>query len=99
MSTATWYLRRTGVIGFAALLVAVSCDSGPEKPPPTTGCTIAGMEYADNAVNPNSPCQSCQLSVSATAWTNLQDGLSCNQGNSVCTSGVCKPGCFIGGMY
>ena len=35
---------------------------------PPTGCTIGGTTYASGATNPGNPCQSCNPSISTSAW-------------------------------
>ncbi len=65
-----------------------------------TGCTIGNQVYAPGATNPVNQCESCQLSVSSTAWTPKSEGTSCDDGNlctvnDVCQSGVCTPGTAI----
>jgi len=49
------------------------------------GCHIGGVFYTSGAVNATQ-CQSCQPTVSTTAWTNLAASTSCND-HSGCTTG------------
>ncbi len=88
-----------------ALLISVACstapvtpDAGPPPPPPTQ-CTIAGATYPADAINPDNPCQSCQLAATVTAWSSLAEGLSCGTGGAVCVSGACLAGCYIGATF
>ena len=58
------------------------------------GCRIAGIFRSPGALNPANACQSCQPAVSTTAWTNVANGTTCNDGNActqtdTCQSGVC----------
>jgi uncharacterized repeat protein (TIGR01451 family) len=57
-------------------------------------CTVGGTVYTAGQPNPANPCQTCQPSVSTSAFTNIADGTACNDGNActsndVCTAGVC----------
>ncbi len=61
-------------------------------------CTISGATYPSGTTNPSDVCQTCQPGVSATAWTNVADGLSCGS-EGVCHTGSCVSGCEIGGVY
>ena len=36
---------------------------------PVQGCSIGGLSYAPNAVDPANPCESCQPSASPSGWT------------------------------
>ncbi len=58
------------------------------------GCFIDGSVYAANAPNPANSCQLCDPSTSTSAWANVADTTTCNDGNActhhdVCTSGRC----------
>ena len=61
------------------------------------GCEIGGEFYAVGD-NPNQPCETCQPSISATAWTAKANGASCGDG-LVCDGGGCGFGCFIDGAF
>ncbi len=52
-----------------------------------TSCLVAGVCYAEGALNPSNPCQRCIPSVSKTAFSNVPDGeaKSCDD-NKVCTT-------------
>lgn len=52
-------------------------------------CLIAGACWAGGAPNPANPCQACNPSVSATAWTNLPAGTVCGPGQACNGSGTC----------
>ena len=66
-------------------------DSGP-------GCVIGGTTYASGTANPTNACQSCQPSVSTSAWNDVTDGTHCGSGG-ICHTGACASGCEIGGVY
>jgi hypothetical protein len=58
------------------------------------GCRIEGTFRSPGALNPDNACQSCQPAVSTTAWTNVTDGRTCNDGdactyNDQCMKGAC----------
>ena len=55
----------------------------------TSGCLIAGVCYADGAVNPSNACQVCKQS-NPSGWTNVDGPLS--NDNNACTDNVCKGG-------
>jgi len=72
----------------------------------TTGCFIAGAVYASNAPNPVAPataitsCETCQPTMSATAWSHAANGTSCSVGTgNFCNNGTCALGCNIDGTY
>lgn len=44
----------------------------------TAGCTIGGVQYATDAINPAAACQTCDPLVSTTAWTTKPDTCSVN---------------------
>jgi hypothetical protein len=61
------------------------------------GCRIDGKVYRAGTRNPANPCEGCRPGKSTTAWSPLNDGVSCNDGNR-CTSGtVCQSGVCSGG--
>ena len=74
------------------------------------GCFIGGAFYDPAGSAPGVPCQSCQPSVSLSAWTDLADGTSCGAtdggmdggaagdggGGTICLAGSCTTGCDIG---
>ena len=51
------------------------------------GCTISTTFYAAGAANPTNGCQSCQPTVSASGWSSINDGTTCDAG--VCVAGKC----------
>jgi len=61
-------------------------------------CFIGGALHAASTPNPTAPCQSCEPTVSTTAWTPRASGASCEAGK-VCESGTCAAKCFIGGTF
>ena len=71
-------------------------DAAADAKPPS--CSISGMTYASDTANPSDVCQSCQPSVSTSAWTNVNDGITCGSGG-ICHAGGCVSGCEIGGVY
>lgn len=75
-------------------------DSNPEASPADggAGCLIDATFYATGAPNPNTVCQSCQPTVSASGWSNDADGTSCGSAG-ICRAGTCVSGCEIGGVY
>ena len=62
----------------------------------TSGCSIGGTFYLPGVTNPNDPCQSCQTSISTTAWSSVTNGTGCGNGQ-VCSNGQCGTQCDIGG--
>lgn len=59
-------------------------------------CLIAGDCVADGTLNPDNPCQSCQVGVDTADWSaydagDCSDGLFCNGAES-CQAGACVPG-------
>lgn len=70
-------------------------------------CVIAGACYASGATNPANSCQSCNPSVSTTAWTTSANGATCGSDGLSCTTDICSAGicthtlqagtCAIGG--
>ena len=58
------------------------------------GCRIGGTFYASGATN--GPCQSCQPSVSTTAWTNRVNGTGCTDGHACTTNDRCQAGVCTG---
>jgi len=88
----------TSTTAWTSLPNGTSCGSGRLCSTGTcaSACEIGGTLFAANAPNPGNACQSCQPSVSTTAWTTAPNGTSCGQGH-VCSGGTCAPGCDIGG--
>lgn len=52
------------------------CTCTIEGLPPET-CTINGTSYSDGECNPNNKCQWCDVSASATSWSNIPSGYVC----------------------
>ena len=59
-----------------------------------SGCLIGGACFAAGETNPSGPCESCQTSVSSSAWTPAPAGTACDDG-SICTTG---DACNAGGL-
>ena len=70
------------------------CNSGNCQ----SGCWIDGTLYTSGAAKPGNPCQTCQPTISLTAWSNANSTTACSAGQ-VCTAGACQAGCSIGGTY
>ena len=83
-ATGTW---QSGSCAAGQVCTVASC---------APGCFIGGSARAPGSANPSDPCQTCQPSASTSAWTNLQDGAACGNGQ-VCTGGMCGTQCDIGG--
>ncbi|MBX3204994.1 MAG: right-handed parallel beta-helix repeat-containing protein [Labilithrix sp.] len=69
-------------------------DEGREGACPE-GCRIAGSCIDANTVNPEKPCQVCFPSLSGTAWTTMDDGVKCDDGQfcngaDTCLGGECR---------
>ncbi len=64
---------------------------------PTT-CVIGGMSYAAGAPDPTNACQSCQPTISTSAWVDVVDGTACGAGK-ICRVGACASGCYVDGVY
>ncbi len=62
------------------------------------GCTINGVSFSPDTVNPANPCQTCTPLTSATAWSARPLGTSCGTG-LICHAGDCSSGCVIGGAF
>ncbi|HEY3817732.1 MAG TPA: hypothetical protein VGL81_11200 [Polyangiaceae bacterium] len=61
-------------------------------------CVIAGTTYESGAADPGNSCQTCQPTVSTSAWSDAADGEACGSGET-CKRGTCIAGCEIGAMY
>lgn len=78
------------LVGVVALVTTTtSCDEDKT----CAGCVIDSQCYDDQEANPDNPCQVCDLSTSADAWTDADgascdDGLYCN-GADTCLAGAC----------
>ncbi len=55
-------------------------------------CLIDGVCYKDGEPNPDNPCQVCNASTSASAWSNVADGTACPDDKLSCTHDVCAQG-------
>ncbi|MCB9735738.1 MAG: hypothetical protein H6745_24395 [Deltaproteobacteria bacterium] len=63
-----------------------------------TGCLIAGACWAEGALNPQNPCQTCQPAVAGSAWSAVDDGAGCDADGSACTVGdACQAGRCVPG--
>jgi len=47
------------------------CGCGDEQ------CCIGGTCYANDAVNPNNPCEKCKYSLNPNGWSPVEEGTSC----------------------
>ena len=75
----------------AAPDAGTAADGGP------TGCQIGGVTYPAGALDPTTPCQSCQPSLSTakfTAYSGLPADGGCQAGQ-VCNAGQCAAGCYV----
>ncbi len=71
------------------------CTGGPCA----GGCVVNGAFYASGAGQPgNTICASCEPATSTSSWAPSLDGTGCGSAE-VCSTGVCKSGCFIGGVF
>jgi len=65
----------------------------------TAGCFVSGAFYASGAGQPgNTICETCDPTKSTSAWSPTADSTGCGLAE-VCSAGVCKSGCFIGGVF
>jgi len=58
------------------------------------GCAIDGVCYTNGEVNPDNPCEICDIAVSEVSWSDLDgvvcdDGEFCN-GDDTCMGGLCS---------
>jgi Beta-propeller repeat len=58
------------------------------------GCAIDGVCYPNGEVNPDNPCEICDIAVSEVSWSNL-DGVVCDDdefcnGDDTCLGGLCS---------
>ncbi len=56
---------------------AETCDASEGCSNPPTGCSISATCYADAAINPNNPCEQCDIAANAFDWTPVAEGTSC----------------------
>ena len=61
------------------------------------GCRIGGAFYEAGASNPANQCQTCQPSVSTSAFTSKADGTGCDDGNACTRTDTCQSGTCVGG--
>ncbi|MCB9627540.1 MAG: hypothetical protein H6725_09235 [Sandaracinaceae bacterium] len=59
-------------------------------------CAIGATCYADGEPNPSNPCEQCNASVSATAWS-ARDGVPCDDGRFCTADDQCLAGTCTGG--
>ena len=57
-------------------------------------CVIAGVDVLDGALDPGNPCRACRSTVDPTAYVDVDDGTSCQDGlfcngADTCSSGAC----------
>jgi uncharacterized repeat protein (TIGR01451 family) len=84
------------------------CDGAAACVHPTKGqCRIGEATFDAGATNPANPCQSCDPTRSASAWSDRVAGFPCTEDGLLCTADVCDgvgacrhdlfAGCLIGG--
>jgi len=78
-----------------ALMGLVVTVGGCDEDKTCAGCLIEGVCHEDLAANPANPCQVCDVSVSAEAWTDADDGAACDDGlycngADTCEGGSCS---------
>jgi hypothetical protein len=56
------------------------------------GCLIEGVFRAQGSPNPANECQVCDVTQSATSWTNEVQGVPCASDNNDCTQDICSSG-------
>ncbi len=62
----------------------------------TAGCRINGTFRSAGEVNPSNVCQACDPSVQTRGWTNVPNGVSCDDGNACTQTDACKKGVCTG---
>jgi len=64
------------------------------------GCLIDGGVVVPGG-HDTGGCGECLPQASLTSWTAVPDGTACGDPGvpSICSSGACRPGCFISGAY
>jgi MYXO-CTERM domain-containing protein len=64
-----------------------------------SGCIIGGACVASGALNPANACQSCQPGASTTAYSNVSDGTTCDDGNQCDLNDTCVAGACVAGSH
>src|SRR6185437_6043482 len=59
-------------------------------------CYIGGTLYAPGDVNPANACQACQPASSTTAWSTVNEGGPCDDGNTCTLGDTCQGGLCAG---
>ena len=59
-------------------------------------CTIGGQIFANGDVNPSNPCEACNPLVSATSYTALPNGSSCDDSDACTIADSCQAGSCTG---
>ncbi|MFT5432184.1 MAG: hypothetical protein ACI9OJ_002882 [Myxococcota bacterium] len=62
-------------------------------------CLIAGQCIADGSAKPGEPCQACRPDVTKTAWSAVEPGAGCNDGESCTHTDKCLGGACLGTSY
>lgn len=62
------------------------CQPRP-TPPPSDICTIDGVQYVRDDINPDNECEVCNPDISNVAWSASEGGF-CNV-EAVCCAGIC----------
>ena len=95
----------TGAIAAAQVLMnsgaTVTCQDGfGSLACPAGSCVIGGACVASGATNGTNTCETCQPSVSTTAYSPVTNGASCTNANecdleSTCQAGACTAGSTV----
>ncbi len=88
LSTTSWTLQ--------SCAAETVCAQGRCVP---IGCTIDGVPFATNELNPENPCEVCDPEdAGASAWTLLTGLLAADAGcGNICFAGSCLTGCLVDG--
>ncbi len=62
-------------------------------------CVIDGACFANSAVNPLNPCQKCSTSIKNDSWSNVNDGVVCDDGEACSYHDTCQSGVCTGTAY
>jgi hypothetical protein len=82
--------------GFAA--APDGAGDAPNRDAASSKCVIDKKTYANDAVNPDDPCEACEPSHSKDSWSVRSDGTVCGNGQ-ICRAGACGAGCEVDGVY
>ena len=64
--------------------------------PACSGCFIGGVCVAAGTTNGANTCETCQPSVSTSAYSNVTNGTSCSDGNACTQTDACESGACTG---